>query len=93
MFTAHSVPLAADENAGRRPRAATSTAGRSPMRPSCRRGGGHRRLRPVWQSRSGPPQVPWLGPRHLRSLDTVAASGAPAVIVCPVGFVSDHLEV
>jgi protoporphyrin/coproporphyrin ferrochelatase len=47
----------------------------------------------VWQSRSGPPSVPWLEPDvndHLRAL---AASGETAVVVFPVGFVSDHLEV
>jgi ferrochelatase len=47
----------------------------------------------VWQSRSGPPQVPWLAPDindHLRAL---AAEGVPSVVVAPTGFVSDHLEV
>ena len=47
----------------------------------------------VWQSRSGPPSVPWLEPDvndHLRAL---AAQGERAVVVFPVGFVSDHLEV
>jgi ferrochelatase len=47
----------------------------------------------VWQSRSGPPSVPWLEPDvndHLRAL---AAQGETAVVVFPVGFVSDHLEV
>ncbi|WFE27942.1 ferrochelatase [Solwaraspora sp. WMMD791] len=47
----------------------------------------------VWQSRSGPPQVPWLEPDvndHLRDL---AGQGVTAVVVSPVGFVSDHLEV
>ncbi|MFY1699546.1 ferrochelatase [Solwaraspora sp. WMMA2101] len=47
----------------------------------------------VWQSRSGPPQVPWLEPDvndHLRDL---AGQGVAAVVVSPVGFVSDHLEV
>jgi ferrochelatase len=47
----------------------------------------------VWQSRSGPPSVPWLEPDindHLRAL---AAVGETAVVVFPVGFVSDHLEV
>jgi protoporphyrin/coproporphyrin ferrochelatase len=47
----------------------------------------------VWQSRSGPPQVPWLGPDIVDHLDTLAASGVPAVVVAPVGFVSDHVEV
>jgi ferrochelatase len=47
----------------------------------------------VWQSRSGPPSVPWLAPDvndHLRAL---AAAGERAVVLFPVGFVSDHLEV
>jgi ferrochelatase len=47
----------------------------------------------VWQSRSGPPSVPWLEPDindHLRAL---AEQGETAVVVFPVGFVSDHLEV
>ncbi|MFV2011235.1 MULTISPECIES: ferrochelatase [unclassified Micromonospora] len=47
----------------------------------------------VWQSRSGPPQVPWLEPDvndHLREL---AGQGVDAVVVSPIGFVSDHLEV
>jgi ferrochelatase len=47
----------------------------------------------VWQSRSGPPSVPWLEPDvndHLRAL---AAAGERAVVLLPIGFVSDHLEV
>jgi protoporphyrin/coproporphyrin ferrochelatase len=47
----------------------------------------------VWQSRSGPPSVPWLVPDvndHLRAL---AENGETAVVVFPVGFISDHLEV
>jgi ferrochelatase len=46
----------------------------------------------VYQSRSGPPQQPWLGPDindHIRSLDPAP----PTVIVAPIGFVSDHMEV
>ena len=47
----------------------------------------------VWQSRSGPPSVPWLEPDvndHLRAL---AEAGEQAVVLFPVGFISDHLEV
>ncbi len=47
----------------------------------------------VFQSRSGPPQVPWLEPDvndHLRSLH---ASDVIAVCLVPLGFVSDHMEV
>ncbi len=47
----------------------------------------------VWQSRSGPPSVPWLEPDvndHLRAL---ADAGEKAVVLFPVGFISDHVEV
>ena len=47
----------------------------------------------VWQSRSGPPQVPWLAPDILDHLDALHATGTAAVVVAPVGFVSDHVEV
>jgi ferrochelatase len=47
----------------------------------------------VWQSRSGPPAVPWLEPDIVDHLDALHADGVPGVVVCPVGFVSDHLEV
>ncbi len=47
----------------------------------------------VWQSRSGPPQVPWLEPDVADHLSTLADAGTKAVIVCPVGFVADHIEV
>ena len=47
----------------------------------------------AWQSRSGPPQVPWLEPDVADRLSTLAASGTKAVIVCPIGFVADHIEV
>jgi protoporphyrin/coproporphyrin ferrochelatase len=47
----------------------------------------------VYQSRSGPPQVPWLEPDigdHLRAL---AERGVRELVVVPLGFVSDHMEV
>jgi ferrochelatase len=47
----------------------------------------------VWQSRSGPPQVPWLEPDVNDHLERLAADGVTAVVVSPIGFVSDHLEV
>ncbi|MDG4788477.1 ferrochelatase [Micromonospora sp. WMMD1102] len=47
----------------------------------------------VWQSRSGPPQVPWLEPDVNDHLRTLAADGVTSVVVSPIGFVSDHLEV
>lgn len=47
----------------------------------------------VYQSRSGPPQVPWLDPDICDHLDALKAQGVPAVVVSPLGFVSDHMEV
>jgi protoporphyrin/coproporphyrin ferrochelatase len=47
----------------------------------------------VWQSRSGPPRVPWLEPDVNDHLEALAAAGTRAVVVSPIGFISDHLEV
>lgn len=47
----------------------------------------------VWQSRSGPPQVPWLEPDVGDHLSVLAGAGTKAVVVCPIGFVADHIEV
>lgn len=47
----------------------------------------------AWQSRSGPPQVPWLEPDISDELRRLAAAGAKAAAVAPIGFVSDHMEV
>jgi ferrochelatase len=47
----------------------------------------------VFQSRSGPPQVPWLGPDIGDAVREASADGMAAVVVVPIGFVSDHVEV
>jgi ferrochelatase len=47
----------------------------------------------VWQSRSGPPSVPWLEPDVNDHLSALANAGVTDVVVVPVGFVSDHVEV
>jgi ferrochelatase len=47
----------------------------------------------VFQSRSGPATVPWLGPDVGDKVRALAGDGVSDVIVVPVGFVSDHLEV
>ncbi len=46
----------------------------------------------AWQS-AGRTADPWIGPDLLLEIRRVAEEGAAAVVVCPVGFVSDHLEV
>jgi protoporphyrin/coproporphyrin ferrochelatase len=45
-----------------------------------------------FQSES-PTGEPWLGPDILDHLDALAVDGVQSVLVCPVGFVSDHLEI
>ncbi|MFB6892669.1 ferrochelatase [Kitasatospora sp. NPDC056327] len=47
----------------------------------------------VFQSRSGAPHVPWLEPDICDHLEAQHADGAPAVVMVPIGFVSDHMEV
>jgi ferrochelatase len=47
----------------------------------------------VFQSRSGDPQTPWLGPDIGTYLDRIAGDGLADVVVVPIGFVSDHVEV
>jgi ferrochelatase len=94
VFTAHSVPLAADARAG--PPASGGYRYSQQVAEAARlvaERAGVADFDLVWQSRSGPPQVPWLGPditEHLRDLHDLRV---PAVAVCPVGFVSDHVEV
>ena len=50
----------------------------------------------AWQSRSGAPQVPWLEPDVLVALERLAAEPAERarpVVLVPIGFTSDHMEV
>lgn len=47
----------------------------------------------VYQSRSGSPEVPWLEPDVNDAIRSAAAELASGVIVVPIGFVSDHVEV
>lgn len=47
----------------------------------------------VYQSRSGSPMQPWLGPDVSEHLQTLAAAGVKEVVVAPIGFVSDHMEI
>ncbi|RDI67185.1 ferrochelatase [Nocardia pseudobrasiliensis] len=94
VFTAHSIPESADQAAG-----PPAGGGRLYSRQVadaarlCAAASGFDDFDLVWQSRSGPPQVPWLEPDIVDHLDALSGKGIDAVVVCPVGFVSDHLEV
>ncbi|WP_280309252.1 ferrochelatase [Nocardia abscessus] len=94
VFTAHSIPVSADAAAG--PPADGGRLYSRQVADAARLSAaatGFTDYDVVWQSRSGPPQVPWLEPDIVDHLDDLAAKGVQAVVVCPVGFVSDHLEV
>jgi len=47
----------------------------------------------VFQSRSGPPSMPWLEPDINDAIALLPARGIRAVVIVPLGFVSDHMEV
>ena len=47
----------------------------------------------VYQSRSGPPSMPWLEPDINDAIAALPARGVKAVVIVPIGFVSDHMEV
>lgn len=47
----------------------------------------------VYCSRSGAPHVPWLEPDVNDELEAMAAAGSTAVVLSPIGFISDHMEV
>src|SRR6476620_1863288 len=89
VFTAHSIPLRAASRCG--PDLYDRQVGYTSALVAA--AAGYREYDQVWQSRSGPPQVPWLGPDVGDHLESLARAGTEAVIVCPVGFVADHIEV
>jgi ferrochelatase len=104
VFTAHSIPESmaaasgpADENpagaagSGRYVTQLSEAARLVSERVAAHAGEHPWRL--VYQSRSGPPAQPWLGPDVSDHLEELAAGGAPAAVLVPVGFVSDHMEV
>ncbi len=89
VFTAHSIPLRAADRCG--PNLYARQVGYAASLVAA--AAGYHDYDVVWQSRSGPPQVPWLEPDVGEHLSALAEAGATAVVVCPVGFVSDHIEV
>jgi len=87
IFTAHSIPTAMAERC----------AYVGQLQETCRlvaQAIGHANWALVYQSRSGPPNQPWLEPDVSDYLTDLRAEGvAESVILVPIGFISDHMEV
>jgi ferrochelatase len=86
VFTAHSIPIAM----------AQMSEYESQLREACRLVAdavGHGAWHLAFQSRSGPPSQRWLEPDISDCLRELAQAGVREVVVSPIGFVSDHLEV
>jgi protoporphyrin/coproporphyrin ferrochelatase len=54
---------------------------------------GHRRWSLAYQSRSGKPTDPWLEPNIGETIRKLAAEGSKEIVVAPIGFVCDHVEI
>jgi ferrochelatase len=96
LFVTHSVPMSMNDGSGplggayldqHLDAAAYVTARVAEL--TGRRHGHHL----VFCSRSGPPQVPWLAPDVNDHLERLAREGVRSVVLVPIGFVSDHMEV
>jgi ferrochelatase len=86
VFTAHSVPVAMADAS---PYVADLTAAARAVAARLE----HPRWSIAYQSRSGSPREPWLEPDIAAVLVSLAADGERHVVVVPVGFVCDHVEV
>ena len=86
VFTAHSVPVSMAEAS---PYVADFTGTARAVAERV----GHARWSLAYQSRSGNPRDPWLEPDVGDIIRAVAKEGARHVVVSPVGFVCDHVEV
>lgn len=86
IFTAHSIPQPMADSSQYREQlhaGAALVAERAGMRDWA----------VVYQSRSGRPDDPWLGPDVCEYLRQEGAKGLRAAVLCPIGFVCDHIEV
>jgi ferrochelatase len=98
LFSTHSIPSSDAERSG--PPARTFDAGgayatqhRAVAEVVVREAGTDIPWQLVYQSRSGPPTQPWLEPDVNDVIRGFASEGIEAVVIVPLGFVSDHMEV
>jgi protoporphyrin/coproporphyrin ferrochelatase len=86
LFTAHSIPLSMSDNCRYVDQLKESARLIAEQL-------GNPNWELVYQSRSGPPQQPWLEPDIGDRIRQLAEQGVQSVVVSPLGFVSDHMEV
>src|SRR4051812_3757879 len=100
VFVTHSIPIAMAQSSGPEPRSSVGgyvdwhlgVAAAVTREVSVRRGRAFG-YDLAFCSRSGPPSQPWAEPDVNDHLAALQAAGVPAVVVVPIGFVSDHVEV
>ena len=96
LFVTHAVPLSMSQASGPEGSAYVDQhlSVTEVITERVRQETGHRYARDlVFCSRSGAPHIPWLEPDVNDRIEELAAQGVRAVVVVPIGFVSDHMEV
>ena len=87
LFTAHSIPMSMADNCDyeKQLREASRLVAEA---------SGTENWKLVFQSRSGPPTQPWLEPDVCDEIESMhEAGGVENLVILPIGFVSDHMEV
>lgn len=85
-FTGHSIPIAMAETSD-------YTEQLEETARLIAEGARHERWQLAYQSRTGAPHVPWLGPDILEHLDALSQINVKDVVIAPIGFLSDNMEV
>lgn len=95
LFVTHSIPQAMAESAG--PHGGAYVQQHQQVAAQVAQAAGDSVTVPSWElvycSRSGPPSQPWLEPDVNDRLEELAAAGVEQVVLAPIGFISDHMEV
>ncbi|WP_031496053.1 ferrochelatase [Bryobacter aggregatus] len=86
LFSAHSIPMSMANSSRYVPQLLEASR-------LVAEGAVHSNWELVYQSRSGGPGQPWLEPDILDRIRALHAEGVRELIVCPIGFISDHMEV
>ena len=93
LFTAHSVPTAADETSGGPADQHLYSRQVAEAAKLVAKQAGVDRYEVVWQSRSGNPATPWLEPDVVDRAQELQREGMEHLICVPIGFITDHMEV